>query len=77
MSFRFAGPADFPIAVFDVAMVKSNVIFSRAGVEIITKPYLVGAELEALSLEASKDWIASLEGVAELDNPTSLEILNG
>ena len=58
-------------------MVKSSIVFSRAAVDIVTKPYLVGAELEALALQASTDFVAALEGAAEFENPVSLEILNG
>ena len=58
-------------------MVKSVIVHSPAGVEIVTKPYLVGAELEALALQASTDFVNALDGAASFENPVSLEILNG
>ena len=60
-----------------VPMVKSYIINSPAGCEIVTKPYLVGAELESLALQSSKDFITSLDGAADFEKPVSLEILNG
>ena len=53
-------------------------VFSKAGVEIVTKPFLVEDELSALAQQCSADWIRSLE--AEYltgTTPVSLEILNG
>ena len=58
-------------------MVKSVIVHSPAGVEIVTKPYLVGAELEALALQASTDFVKALDGAASFESPVSLEILNG
>jgi hypothetical protein len=57
-------------------MVPTTTIFSEAGVEIITQPYLVGEELSVLARKASKDWLASLPREA-LQGAQSLEILNG
>lgn len=56
----------------------AKLIPSAAGVEIITKPFLVGPELEALSLESSKDFVRALDAAGvDIENCVSLEILNG
>ena len=52
-----------------------KIIYSKPGIEIVTKPFLVGEELEALSKQCSMDFIKALpEGTT---NVVSLEILNG
>jgi hypothetical protein len=51
-------------------------IFSEAGIDIVTQPYLVGAELSVLARASSKDWLMSLPPEA-LKGAVSLEILNG
>lgn len=54
---------------------ESSVIYSAAGVEIITQPFLVGKELEELALQSSTDFVRALP--EDLGNVVSLEILNG
>ena len=39
---------------------RSKIIYSRAGVDIVTQPFLVGKPLEALALDASKDFARTL-----------------
>jgi len=56
--------------------VPTKILFSEAGVDIITQPFLVGDELSRLARAASKDWLASLPPAA-LKGALSLEILNG
>lgn len=53
-------------------------LFSRAAVEVVTKPFLVEDELSTLAQECSEDWISSLEAeYLKGATPVSLEILNG
>ena len=52
-----------------------KILYSKAGIEIVTKPFLVGAELESLSKQCSMDFIEALP--AETTDVVSLEILNG
>jgi len=58
---------------------KVDTIFSQAGVQIVSSPFLVGDELEELALAASQDWVRSLpaERLVAQPDPVSLEILNG
>ena len=55
--------------------IESEILYSAAGVQIVTQPYLVGPELEALALQCSMDFVRALP--ADLPSPMSLEILNG
>ena len=55
---------------------KTRVLYSAAGVEIVTQPFLVGPELERLALECSKDFARALPADLPAD-AVSLEILNG
>ena len=60
--------------------VKVGKVFSDAGVEIVTRPYLVEDELSALAQSCSESWIRWLGegGLLKPDaTPISLEILNG
>lgn len=52
-----------------------KIIYSKAGIEIVTKPFLVGEELAALSKRCSMDFIQALP--ADTTDVVSLEILNG
>lgn len=45
---------------------RSKIIFSRAGVEIVTKPFLVGKPLEKLAQEASADFVRDLLADSEV-----------
>lgn len=54
---------------------KVETIYSRAGVEIVTSPFLVGPELEKLAQQASCDFIRALP--EDVTDVVSLEILNG
>lgn len=58
---------------------KVETIYSGAGVEIISSPFLVAEPLEKLAQAASEDWLRSLPREALLagEGPVSLEILNG
>lgn len=60
-----------------MAKPSAKLLFSKAGIEIVTKPFLVGPELEALSLESSKDFISSIIADGDIGEVVSLEILNG
>lgn len=55
---------------------KVSTIYSPAGVEIMTQPFLVGKKLEKLAQSASEDFVRSLDLPADAE-PVSLEILNG
>eukprot|EP00937_MAST-01D_sp_MAST-1D-sp2_P005192 g5192.t1 len=59
-----------------MSSVPTTTLYSAAGVEIVTQPFLVGAELERLALECSKDFARALPADLPRD-AVSLEILNG
>lgn len=61
-------------------MVRVGRVFSTAGVEIVTRPYLVEDELSALAQRCSEDWarwLTSENLISPEATPSSLEILNG
>ena len=54
-------------------------IFSEAAASIVTQPFVCGAELERLAVQASRDCVRAAADAAGIDfaDAVSLEILNG
>ena len=52
-----------------------STIYSAAGLEIVTQPFLVTSKLEALAQRASEDFIKSLNLPKDGPTPVALEIL--